>query len=260
MAYDINSLEFRPLKASEIEVRVGTVGGKGATLLLYQDSRCAMNLLDETVGKGNWQRDHKEVKGNMYAGIGIWDYEKEQWVWKWDCGVESNTEKEKGEASDAMKRASVNWGIGRELYTSPFIFVPCETVSKQGGRGYELKDKFMFSGTKVSHITYNGNREVCELVIEDKNGVPMYQYPRGFKPGLKRNSEFTPANMITVEQADAIKHLLIETNTDTKQFLAYVAKKTNDSCDSVDGMTAKQYEVAQRAIEAKIKKMEEGQK
>lgn len=121
-------LDFRPLRADEIECRVNTISEKGCTLLLYKNARCDMNILDETVGSMNWERDHKELKGNMYAGIGIWDEEKTAWVWKWDCGTQSYTEAEKGEASDSFKRAGFNWGIGRELYTAPFIFIPAESV------------------------------------------------------------------------------------------------------------------------------------
>ena len=91
-------MKFRNLKAEEIDVRVGNCFSWGYTLLLYKDARCDMNILDETLGAENWQRDHKEVKGNLYCGVGVWDKEKSQWIWKWDCGVESNTEKEKGEA------------------------------------------------------------------------------------------------------------------------------------------------------------------
>lgn len=129
-------MDFRDLTAEEIDVRVQSIkvkGGSatGAILLLYKNARCDMNILDETVGAENWQRDHYECKGNMYCRVGINVLYKTpeaepRWVWKSDCGVESNTEAQKGEASDSFKRACVNWGIGRELYTSPFIWVPIE--------------------------------------------------------------------------------------------------------------------------------------
>lgn len=102
-------LEFRDLKADEIEVRVGQITAKGVTLLLYKNARTDMDILDETVGKMNWQREHKELKGNIYCGISIWDDEKKQWITKWDCGKESVTEAEKGESSDSFKRSGVNW-------------------------------------------------------------------------------------------------------------------------------------------------------
>ena len=163
------SLTFRGLYPDEIELRVGNVSQKGATLLLYKNARVDMNLLDQVVGPTNWQRDHKEVKGNVYCGIGI---KGDDWIWKWDCGTESNTEAEKGEASDSFKRAGFNWGIGRELYTSPVVFIPCETEAD--GYKYKLKNKYEFWDTKVSRIEYedyNGSRRISYLEITRKGKV-----------------------------------------------------------------------------------------
>ena len=90
-----------------------------AQLVAYIDSRDVQNILDEVLGQANWQDDYKEVEGKIYAGIGILVNEITGWVWKWDCGTESNIEKEKGQASDAFKRAAVKWGVGRFLYDLP---------------------------------------------------------------------------------------------------------------------------------------------
>ena len=120
-------MKFRDLRANEIDARVGQIGEGYCTLLLYKDARVDMDILDETVGKDNWQRKHYEVKGNLYCSVGINTLDN-GWVWKDDCGTESNTEKEKGESSDSFKRACVNWGIGRELYTAPQIYIKCETM------------------------------------------------------------------------------------------------------------------------------------
>lgn len=114
-------MKFRDLTANDIDVRIGQVGDSWFTLLLYKDARCDMNILDETVGAGGWQRKHYECKGNLFCSVGI--KVGEEWLWKDDCGTESNTEKEKGESSDAFKRACVNWGIGRELYTAPRVVI-----------------------------------------------------------------------------------------------------------------------------------------
>ena len=173
-------MKFRGLRPDEIEVRVGTVKAKGANMLLYKDARCDMNILDETVGAENWQRDHKEIKDNMYAGIGIYNDEIGQWVWKWDCGTESNTEKEKGEASDSFKRAGFNWGIGRELYTGGQIFIPCPTEiidEKAQYKKFKLKNQFEFYGISVTSVTYKETehkREIASLVICDGNGKPIF--------------------------------------------------------------------------------------
>ena len=99
---------FRALRADEIDVRVSTVSGNGCSLLLYKDARCDMNILDETVGAMNWQRQH--TRDNANCIVSIWDDEKNQWISKEDTGTESYTEKEKGLASDSFKRACFNWG------------------------------------------------------------------------------------------------------------------------------------------------------
>ena len=163
-------MKFRTLRADEIDVRVGNVASNGYTLLLYKDARCDMNILDETLGAENWQRDHKEIKGNLYCGVGINMFE--HWAWKWDCGTESNTEKEKGEASDSFKRACVNWGIGRELYTSPQIKVYCEM--EKVNNSYKLPESEKWRKFRVKEISYNDKREIEKLVIVDDKNVQVY--------------------------------------------------------------------------------------
>lgn len=163
-------MQFRTLKADEIAVRVGQVTAKGVMLLLYKDARADMNILDETVGAENWQREHYEVKGNMFCRVGI--YCNDRWVFKSDCGTESNTEKEKGEASDSFKRACTNWGIGRELYTTPTLFVKCETIAD--GNRYKLKDPNFFYGASVTKILYNQDREITSVTIVNRKGEVLY--------------------------------------------------------------------------------------
>lgn len=178
-------MEFRNLKANEIDVRVGSVTPKGYTLLLYKNARVDMAILDDTVGEFNWQRDHKEVKGNLYCGIGInvnyKDANKEpMFIWKWDCGTESQFgDKEKGEASDSFKRAGFNWGIGRELYTSPFIFVNCETESEKLSNGkiiYKLSqnEEKRSQSLRVKEISYNDKNEIDRLIIVDSQNIQVY--------------------------------------------------------------------------------------
>lgn len=161
--------KIRLLKASEIECRVGTATAKGFSLLLYKDARVDMNILDETFGNMNWQREHKEIKGNLYCGVSIWDKEKQQWITKWDCGVESNTEKEKGESSDSFKRACFNIGIGRELYTAPFIWIN-GNVQDKGGRFVPT-----FREMDVKFISYNKDGEIDSLIING-DGKMIYGF------------------------------------------------------------------------------------
>lgn len=148
---------FRELHADEIECRVAQAKNNGVSLLLYKDARCDQNILDETVGPMNWMRAHTRENANCI--VSIWDDEKKQWISKEDTGTESNTEKEKGLASDSFKRACFNWGIGRELYTAPFIWIKAEdcTGLNQYGDKWKCFDTF----------------EVQKIVIENKRIVAL---------------------------------------------------------------------------------------
>lgn len=166
--------KFRLLKAEEIDCRVNQIEKNWCSLLLYKDARCDMNILDETVGPENWDRDHKELKGNIYCGVSIYDKDKDDWTTKWDAGKESYAESEKGEASDSFKRACVNWGIGRELYTSPTIFIKPRTDmgTQATPEFYEYKNGKCATKTRfnVEYIDYDENRNIKDLIIRDNKG------------------------------------------------------------------------------------------
>lgn len=162
-------VSIRDLKANEIDVRLGVPKDKtkdksqikyelGYSLLLYKDARVDMSILDETFGMENWQRKHEFKDGKLYCSVGI--KFNNEWVWKEDVGTESNTEAEKGQASDSFKRACVNWGIGRELYTSPYISVT----------GYNKYEKFEVSYIKIV------NKEITELEIVDSKGKVVFSH------------------------------------------------------------------------------------
>jgi hypothetical protein len=178
--------KFRRLLPHEIDVRIGqaiqTTKWQGVSLLLYKNARVDMDILDESVGSTNWQRYHEVVNGNLYCTVSIWDEAKGQWIAKSDCGVESNTEKEKGEASDAFKRACVNWGIGRELYTAPKdMLISCELDEKKKPKDKKLK-------FYVSHIAYEGSK-ITELTIVNQDGEALYNFP---KKGTSKPPQNTP--------------------------------------------------------------------
>ena len=167
---------MRPLRAEEIEVRVGTVGDGKVTLLLYKDARVDMAILDEEYGVYGWQRDHKEIKGNMYCGIGVKSPDGD-WVWKWDCGTESNTEKEKGESSDSFKRAGFCWGIGRELYETPRITLKGVNTIKEGNR-YKLVNQLELWGLYVKEFETRetqGKRICSKVIINQKTFKGDYE-------------------------------------------------------------------------------------
>lgn len=175
-------IKFRNLYADEIECRINQINEKGLTLLLYKDARCDMNILDETVGPMNWQRKH--TRDNANCVVSIYDETKKEWIEKEDTGTESNTEKEKGLASDSFKRASVNWGIGRELYTAPFIYV--FRADKDGNSNFSLtknakgklacNDRFI-----VEAIRYDDKDNITALCIKNvtlNKRVYVWQQPK----------------------------------------------------------------------------------
>lgn len=154
---------FRDLRADEIECRVSQAKANGVALLLFKDARVDMTVLDETVGAMNWQRFHS--RDNANCTVTIWDKEKEQWIAKEDTGKESNTEAEKGLASDSFKRACFNWGIGRELYTAPFIWIKSEDCTalkqKSDGKTWQCFDTF-----EVEKIAIE-NKRITGLAIRN---------------------------------------------------------------------------------------------
>lgn len=170
-------MEFRTLKAEEIDCRVSQIASNYCTLLLYKDARVDQNILDESVGAMNWQKHYSRENANCI--VSIWDNEKQQWVEKEDTGTESFTEKEKGLASDSFKRACFNWGIGRELYTSPSIFIfPRKDMGEVTKPGEDSKEFFLNSNGKyttktrfyVDYIDYDENRNIKDLIIRDHKG------------------------------------------------------------------------------------------
>ena len=165
------------LKAEDIECRIQKITKEGAVLLLYKTARVDMRILDEVYGEMNWQRHHEVVNGNLFCTISVWDSEKSQWVSKQDVGTESNAEAEKGQASDAFKRAGFAWGIGRELYDAPFIFIHAPV---------DKYDRFTVKEIKYSKT----ERKFTSLVIVDKDGKERYRL-NGTKTDRQQSKELT---------------------------------------------------------------------
>lgn len=177
--------EIRTLKASEIECRAQQVKQNGCIILVYKDARVDMKILDETFGNENWQRTHEVINGNLFCNVEVWDADKKCWVKKQDVGVESNTEAQKGEASDAFKRACFNVGIGRELYTAPFIWIALEQseVWNKGDKWY-LNSGVKFS---VKDIEYNEDREISKLIIVDAKGKTRFEMGKRVDPPKEKS-------------------------------------------------------------------------
>ena len=176
---------FRPLTKDEIDCRVATCKENGVSLLLYKDARVDQNILDETFGIFGWQRSHQLIDGNLYCTVSIRNPETGEWVHKQDVGKESNAEKEKGQASDSFKRACFNLGIGRELYTTPFIWIPKELVTiKKDDKGKNTTyDKF-----SVRSITIEGGKIVQLEIQNDTRKCVVYTY------GTKKQNSNGPVN------------------------------------------------------------------
>lgn len=163
---------FRTLRSDEIDCRIAQIkkDGSGLSILLYKDARCDQNILDETVGPMFWERKHSRENAN--CTVSIWDEAHQRWVSKEDTGTESNTEKEKGLASDSFKRACFNWGIGRELYTAPFIWITkdkCNIENKEG-RIY-CNDRFTVHG-----IGYTDNVITGLEIMNQKTGKICFRF------------------------------------------------------------------------------------
>lgn len=168
------NLEFPKLTPNEIEVRVQSVAEhKGCSLLLYKTARVDANMLDNVVGAMNWQKKYYEAKGQLFCSIGIFNQERNEWVWKDDTGSQGTIEEEKSLASDSMKRAGFQWGIGRELYTSPFIWYKDETITKESAKRLHFA---------VQKIGYDTDKNINELVIVDDKGIVAFSMGKTQKP------------------------------------------------------------------------------
>ena len=167
---------IRLLRADEIECRISLINEKGLSLLLYKDARVDQRILDETFGVFGWKRSHQCIDGNLYCTVEVFDKETGQWIAKQDVGTTGYAEKEKSQASDSFKRACFNWGIGRELYSAPFIWIPLgkaviQTKETQNGeKRYYCNDRFL-----VGFIAYNDSREISGLVIKNDKGRTVYE-------------------------------------------------------------------------------------
>lgn len=197
-----------PLAITDIDFRVQSINNNGlACLISYKDARVDMNRLDAVCG-GMWQNKYELIDGNLHCGIGI--KFGDEWVWRFDVGTESNTEKIKGEASDAFKRAATRWGIGRELYNHPRIFVQLlQHEFTPGNAQYKAKATF---GLKLDQwhweVDYDDNLQVTRMAAFDERGNQRYFYG-----AQQPTPQQAPAAPVQQQQAAAKPELLI---TDTQ--------------------------------------------
>lgn len=231
---------FRNLRADEIDVRINQIASNYCTMLLYKDARCDMNILDETVGAYNWKREHTRDNANCTVSI----YDGEKWVSKEDTGTESFAEQEKGLASDSFKRACVNWGIGRELYSSPRIITfPRKDMGVKDKPEFFENEKGKYT-TKtyfwVEIIDYDDNDNIEDLIIRDnKNNVRFMQLSKEKEKELFKLDEIMKKLIVANEEKDE--------TFDREKFYKYF------DVDSDDRLTYKQVEEAIDLLEKRLK-------
>lgn len=212
--------EIPLLTANDVECRIKKITNEGAVLLLYKTARVDMRILDEVYGSMNWQRHHEVINNNLFCTISVWDSEKSQWVNKQDVGTESNAEAEKGQASDAFKRAGFAWGIGRELYDAPFIWISGK-VSKY--------DRF-----HVTDIQYDREKqEFTRLTICDDKGKERYRL--GTKTDRPQSKDSTDDRR---QKGIAAIVELVKKNKAEQPFADWL--KETMKVESLDGLTVEQ--------------------
>ncbi len=225
----------RTLNANEVDVRVQSVLKNGAILLLYMDARACMDILDETVGPLNWKREH--TRDNKNCVLSIWDEDKSQWISKEDVGMESNTDAEKGLASDAFKRAAVNFGIGRELYSAPFLWAPENkiTIKSNDRGGFKCDDKFT-----VSAIEYDEHRSISYIsIMNAKTGVTIIEW--GKKKGSGSGQQKPNKSQTSAPAQDAASVEEIITEDEGKALVALGKELFKDNWSQTLKTVAKKY-------------------
>ena len=198
-----DNIKIRLLRADEIEIRPASVSEKGVSLLLYKDARVDMAILDEIFGIHGWQRTHQIIDGKCFCSVAIRD--GDSWIVKQDVGQESFSDPVKGAASDSFKRACTNIGVGRELYTAPFIWISAGKVNIENKDGKKvLKDKF-----KVSSIAYDEKKRcITDLEIENQLGTMVYTYhdikAKQTSRRKAKSQEDKKKDRLTVKQIDML--------------------------------------------------------
>lgn len=220
--------KFRELRADEIECRVKQTIQSGCIVLLYKTARTDMDILDETVGPENWVKSYEEIKGNLYCTLSIRC--GDEWVGKEDCGIESRADEDgnekKGEASDAFKRAGFAWGIGRALYSAPFILIPCET-EQINGKWRPKKNHYY----EVSEIEYKDGK-IIKLVITERGKI-VYVYPATAVPAA--DTEMRKQTDPESRKAENKALILALAKGDEVRVNAYTMKRYGRTLDELTG-------------------------
>lgn len=228
--------DIRLLSKEDIDVRVAqtnTYNNNGqlvvkVNLLLYKDARVDMKILDELFTPMGWKRSHKLIGDRLYCQVEVWDAEKKEWICKEDVGVESNTEAEKGQASDSFKRACVNWGIGRELYTAPKISVELNEKEFTKDQSGKIRVWASFSVKSIGYDTKS--RTITSLEIQDRFGNVRYSMNAPVaKPATKEPSQAVKARRAAAGRDQAETYQPLPEDQYWKIIEAYVYGKRTKS-------------------------------
>lgn len=225
-----NEIKFRLLEPSDIDCRAAQVSQKrdgtvSAFILLYKDARVDQSILDETFGIFGWKRSHQLIGDRLYCTVEVKDPDTGEWIAKQDVGTESNTEKEKGQASDSFKRACFNFGIGRELYSAPKINIVLNEKEYYTNNSGKIAMS-PYCGFSVKSIEYDERRNISGLVIVDDKGHERYRFGAGVpKPTPK------PKAAATTPQAPAGKPQI--TDAQFEKVMARLGKGEKSLIDKV---------------------------
>lgn len=234
---NVEKKEIPLLRAEDIEIRPGTINEKGMSLLLYKNARVDMKILDDVYGPMNWQRTHQVLNNSVYCTVSVYDPEKETWVGKEDAGSTSYKDP-KSDSSDAFKRACFNIGIGRELYTAPFIWLKREMYTAEKKEKWYIKDKFT-----VKDISYNEQREIIGLNIVNQDGKSVFKYK-------KRGAREKQADvMISIEQIITMHDEMARAGVTLDQILNQCA------INSINQMTPHMYDSVMRKLKKTQRKV-----
>ena len=219
----------KPLAIEDIDFRIQSINNGGyATILAYKDARVDINRLNAVCGPLGWQRTHS--RDNHNCTVSIWDDERRHWVSKEDTGTESNTEKQKGLASDSFKRACFNLGIGIELYDYPLIQVKLNggTDKKQewfidngkpkAGWGLKLKQW-------AWHSEFTDDGKLSVLAAKDEKGKLRFNYKSGNTDS--GGDKVNPDNIDLDKVEKAYAYFVAEINNEEQDDIACAEKIQN---------------------------------
>ena len=201
------TLKFPPLKAEQVECRVGTVGSNGFSVLLYKNARTDMDILDEVVGPESWQNEFFDAGGKLFCRLSI--KVGGEWISKSDCGVEGTVGEEKSQASDARKRAGFAWGIGRELYNAPFIWLNAQTTRDNNGH-YRLNE---YPRLAVTGFKSDGKNVLSLEITDMKTKAVVFRHGDALK---KARKDARPEGQAPAPAAKAEAPIMTATFDDAK--------------------------------------------